>query len=246
MQVKFGKLKYPNNLVSEYYDVGLAYPWVRPPHEYYGQEELSASVTVEAFNGVTAIYSQHRSDWEYAVQPFFGEVSLEEGAGVISKVLGLKLSAAHDIGELQLSVAQGRINSEGHDLDEQKKRVVSAGAYSEWGDLVNYLEFAVSTISEEDEARTKAGYYTLGYHFGQTMPHITYSMFDQKSGWGQKTLTLGVRHILNPSTALKFELQRITPEDNPEVGAEMESGLFEEGPGSETVNLFTIAIDLVF
>ncbi len=56
IDLRFGKLKYPNNLVSEYYDVGLAYPWIRPPHEYYGLEELSASITFESFSGVSALF----------------------------------------------------------------------------------------------------------------------------------------------------------------------------------------------
>lgn len=246
LQLKFGKLKYPNNLVSEYYDVGLAYPWVRPPHEFYGQEELSTMVTSEAFNGMTAIYSRHQNSWEYIAQPFFGEISLEEGAGTVSKLLGLKFTAAHDIAELQLSVAQGRINFEGHEYDEKKKRVVTFGTLSEWGNLVNYLEYAVSEIDDEDEANTKVGYYTLGYHFGDTMPHLTFSKFDQENGWGQKSITLGVKQMLNSNMAVKFEIQRVTPEDNPETGAEMEAGLFEEAPESEKVNVFTIAVDMVF
>lgn len=246
LNLKFGKLKYPNNLVSEYYDVGLAYPWIRPPHEYYSLEEPSASVTYESFNGASAIISRRSGDWDLVAQPFFGEIELAESDAIISRFTGIKLSASNDLTELQASVAQGRMNAAGHELDDQTKRIVSLGVHTEWGSLVNYLEYAVTTFSDSEEARTKAGYITLGYHFGHTMPHITYAGFDQESGWGQQSVTVGVKQMLNPSTALKLEMQRITPELNPEVGAEMASGLFMDDPEKTRVNAFSIAIDVVF
>ncbi len=177
---------------------------------------------------------------------FFGEVKFGESHQAISKLVGVKLGAANDSSEFQTSVAQGRVDAPGHELDGQTKRIISAGMRNEWGSLVSYFEYAVSTLNDEEEARTRAGYITLGYYLGDTLPHVTYAGFDQKSGWGQKSVAVGVKHMLNPTTALKLEWQRISPQDNPEPGAEMAAGLFAEDPGKERVNAFSFAIDVVF
>lgn len=49
--VDMGKMKYPNLVVSEYYDVGITYPWIRPPEEIYRFEVLGPSLSYEAISG---------------------------------------------------------------------------------------------------------------------------------------------------------------------------------------------------
>ena len=35
VSVRAGKIKFPTFLISDYYEVGYAYPWIRPPQEVY-------------------------------------------------------------------------------------------------------------------------------------------------------------------------------------------------------------------
>lgn len=48
-----GKMKYAGSLVSEYVDVGLAYPWVRPPEALYSDQ---AEMSFEAYTGAGGTY----------------------------------------------------------------------------------------------------------------------------------------------------------------------------------------------
>ncbi|HHO67591.1 MAG TPA: hypothetical protein ENK12_01040, partial [Gammaproteobacteria bacterium] len=41
LTVRGGKLKFPTFLVSEYIEVGYAYPWIRPPAEVYASNPIT-------------------------------------------------------------------------------------------------------------------------------------------------------------------------------------------------------------
>ncbi|MDY6919192.1 MAG: hypothetical protein SV765_03155 [Pseudomonadota bacterium] len=62
---KIGRQRIPYYLLSEYLDVGFAYPWVRPPLEMY-------NVPVASFDGVSAYYGISLGDVRLSFQPYVG------------------------------------------------------------------------------------------------------------------------------------------------------------------------------
>lgn len=67
-EVRGGRLRMPLFLASDYYYVGNAYPWARPPVDLY-----DTLLGITAFNGLDLIYETSLSDGlELTVHPFYG------------------------------------------------------------------------------------------------------------------------------------------------------------------------------
>ena len=67
----FGKMKYPNLLYSEVFDVGAIYQWARAPEEIYNLGAGGAGVVLEAMEGVSLVLSAFPGDVEYIFQPAY-------------------------------------------------------------------------------------------------------------------------------------------------------------------------------
>lgn len=70
---KMGRLRKPNYLLSEYFDVGYAMPWVQPPVEVYGVLESSAN-----YDAFELSYDMNFGDWSANTQVQYGRFVGEE------------------------------------------------------------------------------------------------------------------------------------------------------------------------
>lgn len=75
LMVRGGRLRPPFFIVSDYLDVGYAYPWVRPPQEVY------RNVPLTNYDGADLVYSRGLGDWFATVQIYGGS---EDGTQVFS------------------------------------------------------------------------------------------------------------------------------------------------------------------
>jgi hypothetical protein len=64
--VRVGKLKLTSYLISDYYEVGYAYPWVRPPQEVYSTNPITA------IDGVDALVRFNFGNNSLLLQPYAG------------------------------------------------------------------------------------------------------------------------------------------------------------------------------
>lgn len=63
-KVRVGRLRQPFYMISDYLEVGYAYPWLRPPKEVYGRLPISW------FEGIDIIYATSIADWDLQVQTY--------------------------------------------------------------------------------------------------------------------------------------------------------------------------------
>jgi hypothetical protein len=70
---KMGRLRKPNYLLSEYFDVSYAMPWVQPPVEVYGVLENSAN-----YDAFELSYDMNFGDWSANAQVQYGRYVGEE------------------------------------------------------------------------------------------------------------------------------------------------------------------------
>ncbi len=231
LAVKAGKMKYAGNLVSEYFDVGYAYPWVRPPEAIYSEK---AELYYESYNGLSAVLAGGE-DTDYSAEVYGGEVVGNTESK--KKMLGLVLKAEGEYGELRAGVNHSTISSPGNDEDGKNKTSFTLGAKANWEQWLVMAEYARSEISDIPTHDMYGAFVTVGYQMGKTMPHLTYQKYDMKTGMKQSGWTLGVRHNVGPATALKLEWQRVKPEGG---------GLFEEQPAETSVNILNAAVNFVF
>ena len=252
LAVNLGRIKFPTNLISEYFDVGFAYPWIRPPEEFYTHAPLGPNLTAESINGASVIFTKKfGAGARFALQPFFGDTNIDDGSQ--KKMLGMKASISSDNLEvlagytrsnLQLNSLTSARYVEANDKDLQTWNV----GFSYDRNVVIYTEYGRSTVEDRPEFDSTGAYATFGYRFGKYLPHVTYAVFDQDSGLGQKSTALGVRRELTSFSAFKFEWKRIDPEQRGTalVGGAQPAGLFEFMPEKARVNLYSVSVDFVF
>lgn len=246
---KFGKPKYPNSLVSEFFDVGITYPWVRPPAEFYSDMPLGAQTTFEAYEGASAVVHTRSGEVDYALEPFLGDMDIDDGA--MKKMWGIKASAKSDIFEVYAGSTNGELDIEPGAaraaMTGEGVRVWTLGGNLDYHNIVVYTEYGQSKIDNNPLQDSKAGYATLGYRFGKVLPYATYGLFEQDSGSEQTSTTLGLRYDVTASAAVKVEWQNIDPtQRTTAIGGEQPAGLFEDMPAEGDVNVFSAVLNLVF
>lgn len=253
LNLSAGQLKYPGNLISEYINIGYLYPWIRPPQEIYSHNESSAAMTLEAFTGSRLLYHNFSGDYEYELQLYAG--ATEEKIMNHDKMLGLVATLSS--GRTRILLGYNRANMEMKTIptapmNNRYMSVLSLGAHTEWQNFVIYTEFVQSTTEGVPLLDTTASYVTLGYNFGQTLLHITHSVLEQDSGIGQTSNTLGLRHELTTSSAIKMEWQRAEPDAPTATGIVAipmiagQSGLFSSIPAESKINIYSVSINVYF
>jgi hypothetical protein len=71
ISLRAGRVKLPSFLISDYYEVGYAYPWLRPPVEMYSANPMTG------LNGVDLLIRKNFGEYSLLVQPFYGSNSQE-------------------------------------------------------------------------------------------------------------------------------------------------------------------------
>lgn len=190
---RFGRMRTPLYMFSEYLDVGFAYPWVRPPVETY-------RVPFTYYDGISLDYVVELGDWNLLT-------NLAGGTSDPSVVLGLR---AEDVAMLNFTLNKdawtARVGYTRTKVasDDSKLSRVQLGLdllynsgyidnhYEMLGDdnVAQYLSFGGmyddgkwQIIAEATELDWKdslvldgwSNYLTVGHRFGEFMPYVTYA-----------------------------------------------------------------------
>ncbi|VAW80677.1 hypothetical protein MNBD_GAMMA13-344 [hydrothermal vent metagenome] len=271
--VKAGRVKFPGYLVSEYVRVGYAYPWIRPPEVVYSINMAAPTMGLDAYDGGALHFSTFTDNFDYSAEIYGGGRSTE--VMDFDKMYGLVLRANTDIVTLVADVNWSVLNNPSRlspematimaDTSNQDMFTASAGVNADWNNLVLYAEYAftqldflenpTSATSGTDTVDVIGWYTTLGYRFGNLMPHLTYQSLDNSNGGlSQTSWTAGLRYDLGSSTTVKLEWQRIEPESassNASVPLLLKNqlGLFTNGAGvtpSDEVDMISVAVNFIF
>ena len=272
--VKAGRVKFPGYLVSEYIRVGYAYPWIRPPESVYSINMAAPTMGLDAYDGGALNFSGFGDTFDYSAEIYAGGRSTPMMD--FDKMYGLVLRASTDSTSLVSNVNWSKVSSPPGlspgmatalaDINGQDMFTASIGINGDWGGVVLYAEYAyteldfINQASRTDTLEVKGWYTTLGYRFGDLMPHLTYQSLDHgNGGLDQTSWTAGLRYDLGTSTAIKVEWQRIKP-DSAENGADVptlvdnQAGLFANGavfpninatPADE-VDMVSVAVNFTF
>lgn len=268
LQARAGKVKLSTFLVSDYIEVGYAYPWIRPPVEVY---TLNPITTI---SGVDLLYRPSAGDWTFLIQPYVGNsngeaipstpvatlASMTPGVPVefeAQDMVGLNVSAGTDAFNFRIGYLETEVTSDAlatpPGMGASTATFASAGFSMDWRNIVAFAEYAER--DEENMAEMmfpdqSAWYATLGYRMGKFLPHLTYAKLDEGQDipavpadivLRQESTTLGLRYELASGAALKFEASQVEPETG-------NVGLFAAplAAGEEEHMLYSVAIDVIF
>jgi len=264
--LRLGRLRIPTYLTSEYYYVGNAYPWVRPPSEVYNKQ-----FGVTSYNGVElnyhflyddavsftlrSFYSPHNTDdADFIVEKY--DITFDDLYGGVIEVeadnLTLRYQISHATGSADI-----KSDAEKYSLPEFAYNNQTFGIIYTLGSVDWWLEYQIN----DDYYTANNSYYTaLVWHTDDFSPYINYgetrdTLANKKSS---RTIIVGIRIGFPNNFSLNLEGTRsenlITPE---EVG-EATKGQFVYSnwsgtPGgqwvkdsSQRVTLMTLALNWNF
>jgi hypothetical protein len=205
LAVRAGKVKLPTFLVSDYIEVGYAYPWIRPPQEVYILNPITSIA------GVDLLYRPNIGDFDLLIQPYFGtesdeafvssafveasavfppEFQLENGDQVnfdAEQLIGVNASFGNDIFSVRAGYLQTKVSSDfadpiGLGFRNETAKFWSLGFNMDWHNFIAYAEYAERDedgLAEAAFPDQKSYYGTLGYRIGRFLPHITYAVIDE-------------------------------------------------------------------
>jgi len=193
VSLRAGKIKEPVFLISDYVEVGYAYPWIRPPAEVYSNNPLNT------VNGMELLIQFPMGKNVLSLQPYlgsntedipgtngFGQFEATAISGIDIKFAGrgytihastLKTDVTTQ-GGLQIPLnAPGSSGTLAANLvSAGEAELTSAGFNLDIANVVLYAEWqereitgTVSTLFPDQES----SYVTLGYRIGKWLPHVT-------------------------------------------------------------------------
>ena len=200
LSVRGGKLKLTTFLVSDYIEVGYAYPWIRPPQEVYSANPIST------MSGADALVRFNFGDYSLLFQPYFGNSRGEQAlvpqeavqalppnglglpAGTIfytnfaaDSLTGVNISFGSDNFTVRGGYLQTRVSAPAFGVNEDKATFASVGGTLDWKGVVLYTEYfqrEIEGLANGAFPNQKGAYATIGYRFGKFLPHLTYAALD--------------------------------------------------------------------
>jgi len=197
--LRVGRIKQPVFLISDYLEVGYAYPWIRPPAEAY------SNMPVDSIIGAQLLYQTRIGDMNFGFQPYFG--SNTEGVPgqptvnfFADNYVGMALRLENRAFTLQVSTFQtdvSTVDSVGGFNSEGTATLSVASLSWDIANFVGYTEYTTRDIEADTGTLTPGtgfnavpfdalfsdqdGYYiTLGYRMGKYLPHVTFATIDSE------------------------------------------------------------------
>ena len=265
LELRVGKYKGPFYMISDYKDVGYAYPWVRPPLEVYSTNPI------DALSGLDLIWEKNIGDLRYLLEVYGGngthtgrvlaEVADLSGATFTAgqavsfqtpKSSGINMSISGDIGSIRLGYYKTNVDAPEFGITDQHGSFGGAGFTIDWRNLVVYSEYIVRNTDNTAQMQSafpdqKAYYLTVGYRVKKYLPYVTYAKIDEgefKSPVAQvqNSVALGLRAEVGDASAVKFEVMQVNPQKN---SAGSRYGLFNAGTVQDG-NVYTVTFDTIF
>ncbi len=197
VSLRGGKVKEPVFLISDYIEVGYAYPWIRPPEEVYENNPITTIV------GMEALFSFNLGGSTFILQPYLG-TNTDDVPGTSGSVTfdatnfyGLAIQWSHPNFTFQASHLTTDVSTlgfltvggpaPGAPPTPGTVTVINASSTGEADlssvgfsfDIANFLGYA-EFVTRDIEGSTEGlfpdqdGWYvTFGYRAGKFLPHLT-------------------------------------------------------------------------
>ena len=197
VSLRGGKVKEPVFLISDYFEVGYAYPWIRPPEEVYGNNPINTIV------GMEALFTWNLGGSSLIVQPYLGSnseaVPGTDGAVVFdaTNFYGMAIQWSNPNFTFQASTLKTDVSTSGFLIasgpapgapptpgtiqyinasSSGEAELSSVGFSFDIANFLGYAEYVTRDISGSSEGLfpDQDGYYvTFGYRAGKFLPHLT-------------------------------------------------------------------------
>ncbi|TCI04949.1 porin [Corallincola luteus] len=219
--IRGGKLRLPLYMLSDYLEVGYAYPWARPSEEVYGV------IPVSTFTGFDVIHVIDFDESALTFQPIFGESTVDADDSRLGLETNFKkvygLATTYDWDELTLRASYFHSETDIDPvpwLDDKTGEFYGLGARWDNGDWMVMGEFTRIEVDGQ-YPDTDSAYIGATYRYNQFSPYVMISWVESKDN-GERTIPIpgvvsaldvergttsaGVRWDFMPNVAVKFDL----------------------------------------
>lgn len=243
--IQAGKKRLPLFYYSDFFDVGYAYTWMRPPADLYTWQIFN-------YNGINALYSDSWGDWSvsgnvYAgseddsdnklLTEFFNRAPTRE---IWKNIIGGVFTLGYEWFEARITHMRYKneryVSGERTMFGDQDYRDGKFYGLSLNADMGSW--FVLSELNRLNLAGSDfdSRMLTAGFRIDSLTPYVAYSTFALKGGGGEEhdTTSLGLRWDFHSSAAFKIQWDKVTDEQV----------LFREVAGNSKA--LTVGVDLVF
>lgn len=215
-----GRKRLPLYYYSDYFDVGYAYYWIRPPPDVYTWQ-------ITNYNGVSLLYETALGQWDTSLNVYYGTEESED-----NELLSLLFDASVDetwknmIGivgtmsnhwlEVRLTHMQGLIDrtiSGVSVINDVEQQFLGMSVNLTFDHLLILSEFN-NYRQPDNDVKYDAFLLSLGYQIGELTPHITRSGFKQEinvlgNDEQHYTTSIGLRWDVVDNIAVKVQYDKV-------------------------------------
>lgn len=268
---RYGRLKVPFLMISNYIDIGNAYPWVSPPLEVYGVNLAKSADGLEFiydtdFFGSTFLFDAYVGTGKHHKKlsaSFIRDTTDANSAGTyitgdtvkykLHDLVGFETSLSNDVVTIRAGSYRSMVDAKKFNVEKSKVIFNSAGIIIDWGKFLFYSEYIKRKSDESIQflfPDQVSKYVTVGYKISDFLPYVTIASIekgDNKNKYGlmQESTALGVRYDFNPRMDVKFQATKVKPRANSgDVGR---FGFFDKNIGSnKEPTVYTLSFDVLF
>lgn len=223
LSLQLGRKRLPLYYYSDYFDVGYAYYWIRPPADLYTWQ-------ITNYNGISLLFEKNLGDWESSINLYYGNEDSEDNEllGLLfgvpvdeswNDMVGIVATLSKEWLDTRFSYMEGLLNR-----DINSVNVINDIKQKFLGISINLSLSQLQVLSEfnnykrpENNIDIDTYMISVGYQIGEFTPHITRSAFEQEvnvSGNDEKhhTTTIGVRWDFYSNMALKLQYDEVVDE----------------------------------
>lgn len=218
-----GRKRLPLYYYSDFFDVGYAYYWIRPPADNYTWQ-------ISNYNGLSLLYQPQLGDWDSLFNFYYGREDSEENE-LLSMLINSSVNETWKnmfgiVAELSQEWVELRFTYMNSQLDRTVNDLVVAEDVKQSfsGVSINLYIENISVLSEFNQYERSASdihvdtsMLSVAYNIGEFTPHLTRSMLEQDDNIAggdeyHETRSLGLRWDLNKKTALKIQYDKVKDE----------------------------------
>ena len=219
LSIQAGRKRLPLYYYSDFFDVGYAYYWIRPPADNYTWQ-------ISNYNGVSLQYQPMLGQWDALFSIYAGRedsehndlLSLLTHAQVDEtwkNMVGVVSELSHEWIELRATYMRSQL-----DRTINETLIKENTRQNFYGISINFYLGSLTLLSElnkydrpDDDIHVTTTMISLGYRLGDFTPHVTHSELkqDENEAGGDEhheTDSIGVRWDINKSTALKLQYDK--------------------------------------
>jgi len=185
LSIQAGRKRLPLYYYSDYFDVGYAYYWIRPPPDVYTWQ-------ITNYNGVSLLYETAVGQWDTSINLYYGSEESEDNdllsllfnASVDEtwkNMIGIVGMMSNDWLEVRLTHMQGLVDRKVSGvsiINDSRQLFLGLSVNMTFDHLLILSEYNYYRRPDKD-VEHNAFMLSFGYQIGELTPHITRSGFIQ-------------------------------------------------------------------